>query len=581
MKKLLSITAILFGAILAFAQSPEKMSYQAIVRNASGQILQNQNVAVKASILQGSSSGTVVYSERITGTTNANGSLALEIGGGTVLSGTFSSINWSSGNYWLKTETDPNGGTNYTIAGTSQLLSVPYAMYAKSSGGSLTLPYSGDSNSSSTTFSITNQSGANGAVAINGWGTGSGIGVRGMSSGNSGVNGSSNSGYGVEALSNTGVAGYFSSNSGLALKTGTGGTEINGNLKIASGTPGAGKVLTSDASGNATWQTPTGGGSSQWTTNGNNIYNSNTGGVGIGADPGSGTKLNVTTSNSTYGLFVDNTNGLGTAIRTNAVNERAIWAVSQGSSYGTIYANNTGGGPAITTAGRIGVNNTNPAYTLDVAGRMRLRNESASATAGLWLDGPTSAARSFIGTFTQNLMGIYGISSGWSFLHDVTTGNTGIGIGENTPNSKLQVGGSVSMPFKEVSDNYTATDDDYTIRFVASSNMNVSKTITLPAAAGRAGRIYKIFASIHLSGPATAGNYTPTTLKVMEAGTNINVIEQETSYTFATYEKAMQNTIAQYSNYNDQLHLTSITVQSNGASWKIIEDNFSFTKNTF
>jgi len=134
MKKILSITAILFGIMLAFAQVPEKMSYQAIIRNASGQLLQNQNVAVKASILQGSASGTVVYSERITGTTNANGLLSAEIGTGTVISGTFSTINWSSGNYYLKTETDPNGGTNYTIAGTSQLLSVPYAMYAKNAG---------------------------------------------------------------------------------------------------------------------------------------------------------------------------------------------------------------------------------------------------------------------------------------------------------------------------------------------------------------------------------------------------------------------------------------------------------------
>jgi len=147
MKKLLSITAIIFGTLLAFAQAPEKMSYQAIIRNASGQLLQNQNIAVKASILQGSSSGTVVYSERLTGTTNTNGLLSTEIGSGTVLSGTFSTINWSTGNYWLKTETDPTGGTNYSIAGTSQLLSVPYAMYAKTSGsGTGTSPWTTNGN---------------------------------------------------------------------------------------------------------------------------------------------------------------------------------------------------------------------------------------------------------------------------------------------------------------------------------------------------------------------------------------------------------------------------------------------------
>lgn|GEM_PF-2625513 len=77
----------------------------------------------------------MVYSERLTGTTNGDGLLSMEIGSGAVLSGTFSTIDWSSGNYWLKTETDPTGGTNYSISGASQLLSVPYAMYAKTSGG--------------------------------------------------------------------------------------------------------------------------------------------------------------------------------------------------------------------------------------------------------------------------------------------------------------------------------------------------------------------------------------------------------------------------------------------------------------
>ena len=135
MKKLILITGLFLGSF-ALAQAPEKMSYQAVVRNATGQLVQNQNVGIKASVLQNSATGTVVYSESLTGTTNANGLVSLAIGSGTVLSGTFSSIDWSTGNYYLKTETDPTGGTNYTIAGTSQLLSVPYAMYAKSAGKS-------------------------------------------------------------------------------------------------------------------------------------------------------------------------------------------------------------------------------------------------------------------------------------------------------------------------------------------------------------------------------------------------------------------------------------------------------------
>jgi len=113
------------------AQSPEKMSYQAVVRDASDDLVISSTVGMKVSILQGSAGGTAVYVETHTPATNADGLVTIEIGAGTVVSGDFSAIDWSAGPYFLKTETDPAGGTNYTITGTSQLLSVPYALYAK------------------------------------------------------------------------------------------------------------------------------------------------------------------------------------------------------------------------------------------------------------------------------------------------------------------------------------------------------------------------------------------------------------------------------------------------------------------
>jgi hypothetical protein len=82
------------------------------------------------SILQGSVSGSSVYTETHSPTTNSSGLISLEIGGGMNTTGNFSSIDWSNGPYYLKREVDPVGGTNYTIIGTSQFLSVPYAMYA-------------------------------------------------------------------------------------------------------------------------------------------------------------------------------------------------------------------------------------------------------------------------------------------------------------------------------------------------------------------------------------------------------------------------------------------------------------------
>ena len=127
----LIMTASVFMPQQANAQSPEKMSYQAVIRDGSNTLLASTAVGMKISILKSSTSGTAVYVETQTPTTNANGLVSVEIGGGTVVSGTFSSIDWANGTYFIKTETDPTGGTSYTITGTSQLLSVPYALHAK------------------------------------------------------------------------------------------------------------------------------------------------------------------------------------------------------------------------------------------------------------------------------------------------------------------------------------------------------------------------------------------------------------------------------------------------------------------
>lgn len=118
----------------AFAQSPDKMSYQAVVRNEGNQLVSSAAVGLKISILQGSVSGTPVYVEiyNPNPVTNANGLVTVEIGGGIPVSGTFGSIDWAKGPYFIKTEIDPTGRTNYTVTGTSQLLSVPFAFNARS-----------------------------------------------------------------------------------------------------------------------------------------------------------------------------------------------------------------------------------------------------------------------------------------------------------------------------------------------------------------------------------------------------------------------------------------------------------------
>ena len=131
---LLALALQLFSMV-ALAQAPQKMSYQAVIRNASNNILANTTVGMRISILQGSPTGTPLYVELQTPTTNVNGLVSLEIGGGLEVLGPFSSINWASGGpFYIKTETDVAGGTRYTITGTTQLLSVPFALYALTSG---------------------------------------------------------------------------------------------------------------------------------------------------------------------------------------------------------------------------------------------------------------------------------------------------------------------------------------------------------------------------------------------------------------------------------------------------------------
>ncbi len=134
MKKItVSIIVAFLIIVSVYAQSPEKISYQAIIRNSTGELIKSKLVGVQISILYGNSNGKVVYSELHNSETNENGLLTLEIGTG-VTGYNFSEIAWSTGDYFIKIETDITGGNNYTIAGVSQLLSVPYALYAKEAG---------------------------------------------------------------------------------------------------------------------------------------------------------------------------------------------------------------------------------------------------------------------------------------------------------------------------------------------------------------------------------------------------------------------------------------------------------------
>ncbi|WJS94231.1 hypothetical protein NYQ10_19265 [Flavobacterium johnsoniae] len=128
-------------SLKVFAQSPEKMSYQAIIRAQDNSLVVNSKISLKVIVHQSTATGTVVYQETHSPTTNANGLVSLEIGTGTIVTGDFSKIAWDKGPYYIETQVDVKGGSNFNITGVTQLLSVPYALYAKTAGGTSSTPF--------------------------------------------------------------------------------------------------------------------------------------------------------------------------------------------------------------------------------------------------------------------------------------------------------------------------------------------------------------------------------------------------------------------------------------------------------
>lgn len=137
MKKFLFLFLFLFAGIISVnAQAPQAVDYQGIARDPLGNPLVNQALGIEFTIHQTSSTGLVVYEEQHFVSTNQFGLYSVKLGLGTPTTGTFSAINWSTGLYFLEIGMDITGGTNFAAAGTSQLLSVPYALYAETSGSS-------------------------------------------------------------------------------------------------------------------------------------------------------------------------------------------------------------------------------------------------------------------------------------------------------------------------------------------------------------------------------------------------------------------------------------------------------------
>jgi hypothetical protein len=496
MKKFIITLIGLGAALMLCAQSPAAFKYQAVARNAAGAVLPNKGVSFRISILEGNETGMAVMRETHAATTNEFGLVSLDIGKGTFISGGISGIDWGKASHFLKIEMDPTGGTNYTLMGTTQLLSVPYALHAKSvendqvvltdatltGDGTIANPLkiadngvnsakildaavstSDLADNAVTTVKINNSAVnsdklANSAViaqkmasmgAVTGqvlkydgnvWAPGNDL--TGSSywqqsgtnlfynGGNVGIGMNNPQTDGLHINSNIHYSGILLTNdaAGTSPEDGliiahkyqanapgnrfsfivnheqtplyistsnnwTGGLCINpslnigigtwepgaklevaGQVKITGGSPGAGKVLTSDASGLASWQTPASS-SGPWQTFGNNIY-FNGGNVGIGlSNPLD--KIGIKGGSYSYVRIMNITSGEsgndGLVLGTVAEGNNAfLWNYENGP---LVFGTNDSNRMIITSDGNIGIGNPDPGYKLDVSGnRINLKD---------------------------------------------------------------------------------------------------------------------------------------------------------------------------------------------------------------
>jgi hypothetical protein len=264
MKKLvLSLTATVLVALTVWAQAPQQMNYQAVVRGTNGNPVANSTpVKLRFTIHDGSAGGPSVFTETINATANQFGLVNVQIGSVANLG----TVNWGTGTKFLQVETDVNNAGSFADMGTSQLLSVPYALYAANSPAGATGPAGPQGPAGA--------AGLNGADGAQGP---TGIGVAGPT----GATGPAGAVGAQGPLGVTGSAGPQGP-TGAAGTNGAQGPQGATGAAGAQGPTGIGVAGPAGATGATGAPGPTGTGGGQWTTNGVNIHNSNTGNVGIG-----------------------------------------------------------------------------------------------------------------------------------------------------------------------------------------------------------------------------------------------------------------------------------------------------------
>jgi len=362
MKKIITLLALAFIVFAANAQAPQGFNYQAVARNTSGAALTNQAVGLQIRLLQGSAAGTAVYTETHSLTSSNIGLLNLVVGSGTPVTGTFNSVNWAAGPYFIEISMDVTGGTSYVLMGTQQLMSVPYALYAANAG----------------TSGATGPTGANGTNGADG-ATGS-TGVNGMdgaagATGIAGATGTNGIDGATGATGNTGANGMdgATGNTGIAGATGVdgidGATGVTGATGIAgtTGVTGAtGFLSAGTAAGNTTYWD-----GSSWVLNSSNLFN-NGGNIGIGTTT-PGHLFQVANQTGASAISIAALSGNLSTLYLGTTTNSTIGKIDYNTSTNQmIFGTNSASRMYIHSTGAVSIGTATPGYKLSVSGSVAI-----------------------------------------------------------------------------------------------------------------------------------------------------------------------------------------------------------------